>query len=84
MSGPVRAGEVRVTVHVAVRARRTAVEPRPDGGLRVAVTAPPHDGLANAAVVAALAQYFGVARSRVRILRGRRGCRKVIEIVPPA
>jgi uncharacterized protein (TIGR00251 family) len=71
---------MRATVTVIPRARTTRVERLEDGTLRVAVTAPPHEGRANAAVVAALAEHFGVPRSRVRILAGRSGRRKVVEV----
>jgi uncharacterized protein (TIGR00251 family) len=72
---------MRIIVTVIPRARRPHVEPLEDGGLRVAVTAPPHEGRANAAVIAALAEHFHVPRSRVRILRGKTSRRKVVEIV---
>jgi len=71
----------RIIVTVVPRARRTYVESREDGGLRVAVAAPPHEGRANAAVIAALAEHFHVARSRVRIVRGERSRKKVVEIL---
>ncbi len=71
---------MRVTVKVVPRARRAAVEPLADGGFRVAVTAPAHEGRANEAVVDALAAYFGVPRSKVRIVLGRTARRKVVEI----
>lgn len=71
---------MRVTVRVVPRARRGTVEPLAGGGLRVAVTAPAHEGRANEAVIDALAGYFGVPRSRVRIVLGRTSRRKVVEI----
>lgn len=71
---------MRVTVTVVPRARRTAVERLADGGFRVAVTAPAQEGRANGAVVDALAAYFGVPRSKVRIVLGRTARRKVVEI----
>ncbi len=75
-----RPSRVRVTVTVMPRARRTSVEPLEGGGLRVAVTAPAHEGQANAAVIDALAEHFRVPRSRVRIVLGRTVRRKVVEI----
>ena len=48
--------------------------------LRVAVTAPPVDGAANAAVIDALARAFGVRRAAVRIVRGETGRRKTVAI----
>jgi uncharacterized protein (TIGR00251 family) len=71
---------VRITVHVTPRARRSGIERLPDGAYRVAVTAPAHEGQANDAVIAVVAAHFGVSRGRVRLVAGRRGRRKVIEI----
>ena len=56
------------------------IEPLPGAGYRVSVTAPPHEGQANEAVIAVVADHFRVSRSRVRIVAGRRGRLKVIEI----
>jgi uncharacterized protein len=72
---------MRITVDVTPRARRPGVQRLPGGVYRVAVTAPPHEGQANDAVIAALARHFAVGRGRVRIVQGHRGRRKVIEIL---
>ena len=69
-----------VDIQVVPRASRTAIGPLVGDRLRVAVTAPPVDGLANTAVVAALAEAFGVRRSAVAIVRGERGRRKTVRI----
>jgi uncharacterized protein (TIGR00251 family) len=50
------------------------------GRLKVAVTAPPVDGEANAAVVDAIAKAFGVRRSSVTLVQGERGRRKTLTI----
>jgi uncharacterized protein (TIGR00251 family) len=70
----------RVAITVVPGARRTSVEPAEDGRLRVAVPAPPREGRANEAVIAALAAYFRVPRSQVRIVFGRTARRKIVEI----
>ncbi len=70
----------RVEIRVVPRAKRNAVEIGPAGELTVRVTAPPEDGRANDAVREALAEHFGVARSRVAIVRGHTARRKVVEI----
>ena len=49
-----------------------------DGVLQLRVTAPPDKGRANAAVVALLADALGVAKSRVRIVRGQSSRDKVL------
>ena len=71
---------MRIVVTVVPQARRAHVESLESGGLRVAVTAPPREGRANAAVIAALAEHFHISRSRVRIVRGERSRKKVVEI----
>ena len=75
-----RDGALIVDVQVVPRASRTAVGPAVGGRLRVAVSAPPVDGAANAAVIEALAAAFGVRRSAVEIVRGERGRRKTVRI----
>jgi uncharacterized protein (TIGR00251 family) len=75
-----RDGALLVDVQVVPRASRVAVGPATGGRLRVAVTAPPVDGEANAAVVEALAAAFGVRRGAVEIVRGERGRRKTVRI----
>jgi uncharacterized protein (TIGR00251 family) len=71
---------LRLDVLVVPRASRTAVGPMVGDRLRVAVTAPPVDGEANAAVIDALAEAFGVRRSAVSIVRGERGRRKTVAV----
>ena len=73
-------GGLVIDVLVVPRASRTAVGPMVGDRLRVAVTSPPVDGEANAAVVAALAEAFGVRRAAVEIVRGERGRRKTVRI----
>lgn len=72
---------MRIEVRVKPRARRTEVSQLGPNRYQVAVSAAPHDGEANEAVVDALSEHFGVARSRVRIVRGHRGRTKLVEIV---
>ena len=73
-------GALTIDVLVVPRASRTAVGPRVGDRLRVAVTAPPVDGEANAAVIDALADAFGVRRGAVTIVRGERGRRKTVRV----
>jgi hypothetical protein len=67
-------------IQVVPRASRAAVGPAVGDRLRVAVTAPPVDGAANAAVIEALAAAFGVRRAAVSIVRGETGRRKTVRI----
>jgi uncharacterized protein (TIGR00251 family) len=70
---------IGITVHeqgvlLAVRAqpsaRRTAVLGEQGGALKVAVTAPPEDGRANAAITEVLREWIGLKRSQVELIRG--------------
>jgi hypothetical protein len=73
-------GGVRVGVRVQPRASREALLGVHDGALKIALTAPPVDGEANAALVAFLASSLGVAKRQVRIVRGETSKTKLVEI----
>ncbi|HET8592485.1 MAG TPA: DUF167 family protein [Solirubrobacterales bacterium] len=71
---------MRIEVKVTPRASRDEVVGMREGVLAVRVRAAPVDDAANRAVVNLLAKRAGVARSRVRIVRGGRGRRKLVAI----
>ena len=66
---------IRIRVQPGAR-RERLVGWMSDGTLKVAVTAPPEGGRANAAVVTLLSRVFGV---RVRVARGASSRSKVVE-----
>ena len=72
---------MRIRVSVVPRAKKTGIEPLPDGGVRVRVAAPAEGGRANAAVVEALAEHFGVPPRAVTILQGMTSRSKLVEIL---
>jgi uncharacterized protein (TIGR00251 family) len=75
-----RDGGVTLDVLVQPRSRRAEVGGLVDDRLRVAVTAPPVEGAANAAVIEALARALGVPRRAISIVRGETGRRKTVRI----
>jgi uncharacterized protein (TIGR00251 family) len=75
-----QAGAVTFDVLVQPRASRAKIGPLHDGRLKVAVTSPPVDGEANAAVVELLAKTLGVAKSAVEVIAGASSRRKTIRI----
>ena len=75
-----RDGTVTFDVLVQPRASRAKLGPVHDGRLKVAVTAPPVDGEANAAVIEALAKALGVARSAVEVIAGASSRRKTVRV----
>jgi uncharacterized protein len=75
-----REGSVAFDVLVAPRAARERLGPVVGDRLKVAVTAPPVEGKANEAVVAALAHALGVKRHEVTIVTGDKGKRKTVQV----
>jgi uncharacterized protein (TIGR00251 family) len=61
---------MRISVRVKPNARQAAFTKQADGTWLAAVNAPPVDGKANAAVIALIAEHFGVAKSKVKIESG--------------
>ena len=73
-------GAVTFDVLVQPRASRAKLGPIHDGRLKVAVTAPPVDGEANAAVIELLAKQLGVAKSAVAVVAGESSRRKTVRV----
>jgi uncharacterized protein (TIGR00251 family) len=71
---------LRVDLRVVPRSSRNAIDGTRDGRLVVRITAPPVDGAANEAVIGAVAEFYGVPKSRVRIVSGARSRNKTVEI----
>ncbi len=71
-------GRIRFAVRVTPRAARAAVGGSREGALLVRVTAAPADGRANAALIAALAKAFGLARSELHLEAGASARSKVV------
>lgn len=69
-----------ITVHAKAGSKHEWIEKRDDGTYRVCVNAPAVEGKANAAIAAALAKYFSVAKSKVTLLHGSKGKLKRFEI----
>ena len=53
---------------------------RDDGTLKVRLTAAPVDGAANKKLIAFLSEEWGVAQSKLRIVRGEKSRNKLVEI----
>lgn len=71
---------VTLEILVQPRASRAKLGPMHDGRLKVAVTAPPVDGEANAAVIELVAGALGVARGKVAVIAGASSRRKTLRI----
>ncbi len=71
---------VTIDILVQPRASRAKIGPMHDGRLKIAVTAPPVDGEANAAVIELIARRLGIARSNVEVVAGASSRRKTLKI----
>jgi len=71
---------VTIDILVQPRASRAKIGPMHDGRIKIAVTAPPVDGEANAAVIELLASRLGIARGNIEVVAGASSRRKTIRI----
>jgi uncharacterized protein (TIGR00251 family) len=60
-----------LSVRAQPGARRNGVQGEQNGALKVAVTAPPENGRANAALVELLRDALGVKRSQIELVSGQ-------------
>jgi len=74
------AGGITFDVLVQPRASREKIGPVHGDRLKIAVTAPPVEGEANAAVVDLLARALGVARGAVEVVAGAASRRKTVRV----
>lgn len=72
---------MKISVHIKPNSRhREEVVKNDDDTLTVYVKAPAIEGRANAAAIKLLAKYFGVASSKVKLVRGATSKYKIFEI----
>jgi uncharacterized protein len=75
---------VTLEVHCQPGARKSEVVGVHGGALKIRVAAPAVEGKANVALVAFLADQFGVPQRAVTIVRGETARRKTVHIAAPA
>ena len=78
-----RDGSITLAIHAQPGAKRTEVAGAHGDCLKIRLAAPPVEGRANAALIAFLAEQFGVPRSAVTLLRGEAARRKTVRIASP-
>ncbi len=71
---------MKISIKVKTSAKVTKVEKISESEYRVSVKAKPVEGKANEAVREALAEHFGIARSRVVLVTGQTSKLKVFNI----
>ncbi len=71
---------LELQVWVQPRARSSEIVGWQDDALKIKLSVPPVEGRANQACVALLADYLGVAKGQVSLLRGEKSRRKTLVI----
>lgn len=72
---------MKINVKAKPSAREEEVVKTDETNFMVSVKEPPVQGRANAAIARALAEYFGVSNSQVRLVSGFSSRQKIFEIV---
>lgn len=75
--------QLELTLHVQPKASRDQFCGLHGDAIKLAITAPPVDGKANAHIVKLLATWFGVSKSAVELVRGDTSRQKTIRIQSP-
>jgi uncharacterized protein (TIGR00251 family) len=75
--------ELALSVRVQPRANSNEILGIRNGRLLIRTTATPADGKANKAVIRLLASFFGVAPSRIRVIRGQTRRNKLLHVSGP-
>lgn len=75
---------MKIFVSAKPNAKEGSVEKIDSSHFKVSVKEPPRQGAANRAIARALAEYFGVAPSRVRLVSGFASRQKVFEVLGTA
>ncbi|HIP83224.1 MAG TPA: YggU family protein [Desulfocapsa sulfexigens] len=73
---PYKDGRILIRIYVQPRASRNAFIGIHDDAVKLAITAPPVDGKANAAVVKYLASFFRIKKKDLEIISGLQSRRK--------
>lgn len=68
-----------ISIKVLPRSSKNELTKLPDGSYKVKLTAAPVDGEANKKLLAFLAKEFGVAKSKITIIKGEKSRNKVIQ-----
>jgi len=77
-------GSITLQIHAQPGAKRTEIAGIHSDALKVRLAAPAVEGKANAALIAFMAEAFGVPQRNIALVRGESGRRKTLRIASPA
>lgn len=72
---------MKIFVKVKIKAKKEFVKKIDDTRYIVSVKEPPVQGKANQAIIEALAEYFGISKSNIKIVSGFTSKQKIIEVI---
>lgn len=72
---------MKIFITVKPNAKTEKVEKTGEASFKISVKEPPKENKANFAVMEALAKYFKIPLSKIRLISGRSSKNKVIEIL---
>ncbi|MBB6056281.1 YggU family protein [Candidatus Nomurabacteria bacterium] len=75
--------EIWLDVYIQPKASRDQIQGWHGEELKIAITAPPVDGQANAHLIKFLSKQFKVAKSQIVIHKGELGRHKTVRIISP-
>lgn len=71
-------GGLKINVRILPRASKNEIGEVVEGALRIKLTAPPVEGLANKQLIAFLSKEWKISKSRIEIMAGEKGRHKRI------
>ena len=71
---------MKITVKVTANSKKPRIEKQEDGSYRIYVRAQAIEGKANEDVIESFAEYFGVSKSKLEIIKGLTSKHKIVEI----
>ena len=73
--------QMKIKATVKPRAKKREVVKNAEGDYVVSVISPAEEGKANEEVINTVAKYFKLAKSRVKIVRGLKSKKKILEVL---
>ncbi|GGZ51705.1 DUF167 family protein YggU [Paraglaciecola chathamensis] len=80
----IKDAELQLRIYIQPKASRDEIVGMHGDALKIAITAPPVDGKANAHLCKYLAKQCGVAKSKVAITKGQLNRHKTVVVCEPA
>lgn len=72
---------MQLTIKVIPKSKLNKIEKISDTEYKIHLTAPPTDGKANEHLIRLLSKHFKTAKSNIKIIRGKKGRKKIIKIM---